>query len=494
MELVEGQSLSRKLKTGPLPEREAAQLVQTLAQAVHYAHQHHVIHRDLKPANVLIASTGTVKLMDFGLAKLLDAESGHTKGEVILGTANYMAPEQARGDVKAVGPLADVYGLGAILYETLTGRPPFRADTQVVTLLQVQLQPPLPPSHHRPKLSRCLEAICLKCLEKDPGRRYPSAAALADDLGRWLEGKATVARPRTWLVKSWQFVRSHSRWSVAVVLLTLLGVGLVLRNHYRDPERPRKRADATLRSGEPYVFDDPSQLPGPFRWVIGDHVPLKPNVDDGCVSVRTLSTGLLELVADPQCERYLFSVELRHDDAPGHSHVGLYFGSRQHQTAEGNRQWGFYSLSFADRGELAEAFGGRGSNATSQVRFRCWFFEQRPNNPCPGGPVGKPRRFRPALPVGKPGPWRELAVKVTPEGVETFWRNDRGELERFGNVTTKDLERCLMNVKRLNPDMAGVPTAFHPRAGLGLFVYRGEVAFRRIMVKPLPASGNELGR
>jgi tetratricopeptide (TPR) repeat protein len=195
MEYVEGGSLARQLAGGPLPPGPAAQLAEALARAVHHAHGQQVIHRDLKPANVLLTADGTPKVTDFGLAKLLIGGPDQTQPGSILGTPNYMAPEQASGQTQRIGPAVDVYALGAILYEMLTGRPPFQGADLFAILDQVRSQEPVPPRRLQPKLPRDLETICLKCLEKEPGKRYTTAEALADDLHRFQAGEPITARP-----------------------------------------------------------------------------------------------------------------------------------------------------------------------------------------------------------------------------------------------------------------------------------------------------------
>jgi hypothetical protein len=195
MEYVEGGSLAQKLAGAPLPTRPAAQLVATLAEAMQVAHQGGVVHRDLKPANVLLTTDGTAKISDFGLARRMAGETALTQSGVPLGTPSYMAPEQARGQTRAIGPAVDVYALGAILYELLTGRPPFQGETSAETLLQVIQQEPVPPVRLNPRVPRGLETICLKCLHKEPGWRYSSARELADDLGRFVRGEPVAARP-----------------------------------------------------------------------------------------------------------------------------------------------------------------------------------------------------------------------------------------------------------------------------------------------------------
>jgi serine/threonine protein kinase/WD40 repeat protein len=228
LEYVDGGTLSQKLQGTPLQPREAANLLQTLARAVHYAHQRGIVHRDIKPANVLLTSDGTPKVTDFGLAKRVEAGVGMTQTGVILGTPGYMAPEQAEAK-KDVGPAADTYSLGAILYETLTGRPPFQAPTPLDTVLQVIGEEPVPPRRLQPTVPRDLETACLKCLQKDPHKRYASAEMLAEDLARFLDGQPIQARPVSRPERAWRWCRRNpwvAGMSAAVsLLLVLLAIG-----------------------------------------------------------------------------------------------------------------------------------------------------------------------------------------------------------------------------------------------------------------------------
>jgi len=194
MDFIEGASLTQRLAGGPLSSQQAARYVRSIAQAIQHAHHHKVLHRDLKPSNILLDADDQPHVTDFGLAKKLEGGSGQTRTGAVVGTPSYMAPEQASGKNKELGPACDVYGLGALLYELLTGRPPFCSETPLDTLLHVLEREPAPPRLLNPKADRDLETICLKCLEKDPRRRYPSAQALADDLGRYLNGESIRAR------------------------------------------------------------------------------------------------------------------------------------------------------------------------------------------------------------------------------------------------------------------------------------------------------------
>ena len=189
MGYVEGESLSARISDGPLPPREAAELTKEVAEAVAYAHEHGVIHRDLKPANVLLDKDGQSRVTDFGLAKRVEGDSNLTATGQILGTPSYMPPEQAAGDILQITPASDVYSVGAILYELLTGRPPFKATSPLDTLMQVLDNQPVPPRLLNPNIPRDLETICMKCLQKEPSLRYATAPALTDDLNRFMGGE-----------------------------------------------------------------------------------------------------------------------------------------------------------------------------------------------------------------------------------------------------------------------------------------------------------------
>jgi WD40 repeat protein/tRNA A-37 threonylcarbamoyl transferase component Bud32 len=228
LEFVDGGSLAQKLDGTPLPPQQAARLVETLARAMHAAHQAGVVHRDLKPANVLLTADGTPKITDFGLAKKLDADTGQTQSGAIMGTPSYMAPEQAGGKSNEIGPAADTYALGAILYECLTGRPPFKASTPLDTVLQVVSDEPAPPRKLQSKTPRDLETICLKCLQKAPGKRYATAADLAEDLRRFQAQEPIQARPVGRLERGVKWAKRRPAVASLLAALMLAALGLVV--------------------------------------------------------------------------------------------------------------------------------------------------------------------------------------------------------------------------------------------------------------------------
>ena len=239
MELLGGGTLAQKLAGIPFSATNAAETVATLADAVDFAHRNGIVHRDLKPANVLLTEEGQPKISDFGLAQQLNAETQLTFHGDRLGTPSYMPPEQALGQLDRIGPASDVYSLGAILYELLTGRPPFRANSTAETERQVIAEEPVPPARLNAQVPRALETVCLMCLRKEPAHCYASAAELAADLRRFLRHEPIMAKPIGPIGRLIHWVRRHrglaaSLLAVAVLLLVLATGSLVAMLHFEQ--------------------------------------------------------------------------------------------------------------------------------------------------------------------------------------------------------------------------------------------------------------------
>ena len=271
-------------------------MIESLARAMHYAHTQGVVHRDLKPGNVLLSGeaagssggdetsristsprphhlSNIPKITDFGLAKRLDSATGHTQSGAILGTPQYMAPEQAAGKSKRVGPGTDIYALGAMLYELVTGRPPFQGETPLEIILQVNRDEPLPPRLLNPGVPRDLETITLKCLQKDPGRRYDSAQALADDLLRFLDDQPITARPAGPIERTRAWIRRHPTVST-LLAVTLVSVTALLALAYHShrvlqaayDDSHRRLVDVTVANGARRADD--GDLPLALPWYV----------------------------------------------------------------------------------------------------------------------------------------------------------------------------------------------------------------------------------
>jgi WD40 repeat protein len=260
MDHVDGKNLAESVHDNPLPARRAAGYMKTIAEAVHHAHQRGILHRDLKPSNVLIDEFDQPRITDFGLAKQIKSDSELTVTGQLLGSPNYMPPEQADARRGTLGATSDVYSLGAILYHLLTGRPPFVAETLEDTLRQLLNTEPVPPRLLNPSVARDLETICLKCLNKDPHRRYGTAELLADDLSRWRSGEPIQARPVTSIEKLWRWCRRHpgaaSLGTAVALLLIVVAVGSTLAAWRigRESERARKaESDAAEKLWNSYV-------------------------------------------------------------------------------------------------------------------------------------------------------------------------------------------------------------------------------------------------
>ena len=254
MRLIEGPNLARRLAGKRLPTRRAAELIVKIARAVHYAHQHGVLHRDIKPANILLDAAGEPFVTDFGLARLAGNDQSLTRPDGIIGSPCYMAPEQAEGRVNELTVATDIYSIGVVLFEMLTGVPPFKGDSAVEVITKIVQKEPAPPRSFTDHIERDLETICLRCLEKKPAQRYASAGALADDLERWLAGEPIAARPVTTSERAWKWVKRHpalaSVTALALLLVLTLAIGSPIALWHIEQLRQSEQHERLRADGE----------------------------------------------------------------------------------------------------------------------------------------------------------------------------------------------------------------------------------------------------
>jgi serine/threonine-protein kinase len=488
MELTDGGSLAARLAGGPLDPREAAGLVRTLAEAVEFAHQNQVVHRDLKPGNVLFARDGTPKIADFGLAKLLDAADGTlTETGAVLGSPSYMAPEQAAGRTAEVGPRTDVYGLGAILYEALTGSPPHAGADHRDTLRLVLEERPVPPSRRRPGVPRGLEAVCLRCLEQLPARRYPSARVLADDLGRWLRGERPHAVPG-W--GRWLVLQARRRAAALAAVAVLAGIGLAL--YWFDPERPARRVRGELDRGREVTLLTEAGGRTWFRVRAGDANTTAVAAPDGTLTVSSWPVCLVELVPDSRHDRYRFTVRVRHENSDVGGLVGAYTARRGFPGPTRDTDL-YVGVVFNDVRSPAEVVPPHLAAKVkgppdAAVKLGAGLVGELavgvPWEVYPDGVAGP--RYKPRGVAGDT--WRELELVVTPEGVRGKWDGQPMKeplTARYATAVFRDLRDSAVKGHPENPLLAGIDPEYAPRGGVGLIVFRGSASFRSAVIAPL---------
>jgi serine/threonine-protein kinase len=307
MDYISGSTLARRLQRGPLERDEAVRLVAAVARAVDYLHRQGIVHRDIKPSNILLDEAGEPYLTDFGLARLLETDSELTGTGVAAGTPSYMAPEQAAGNRENITPLCDVYSLGAVLYELLAGRPPFQAASAIDVLIQVLEREPASPRQLNPSIPRSLATICMKCLEKQPAARYPSAGALADDLERYLKGEIVEARSTGFLQRTRRWIRRQPALASRLGVFTLFY--LVETANYLIGRWPGKfhysvTAILCVWAAASFVFQrlmnrEQWQWPAPFAWGTVDAAALLwlLLIADGVTSPLVIGYPLLVVAA-----------------------------------------------------------------------------------------------------------------------------------------------------------------------------------------------------
>jgi serine/threonine-protein kinase len=480
MSLIEGGSLKEHLPQFQAGPRLAVGLMVKVARAVHYLHEHNILHRDLKPHNILLGKDGEPYVSDFGLAKFLDTDLELTATGVVMGTRPYMAPEQAAGRTRQLTPATDVWALGVMLYELLAGRRPFTAAEDGGVREQILAAEPPTLTSSRPDLSRSLEAVVLKCLEKEAARRFASAGELADELQRWLDTGCALTRPPRAGSRLWARVRRHP--VLAVALAGVLATALVLWFLWArfDSDRPLRQMRQELADGQPLRFPAPDGTLRWFAWRAGKTEFLPQPPGSASIGLTGYEVALLELLPDVPLDAYQFTAEVNHEHGD-FSDVGLYFGLKAYDAPRGAILF-FASLTFTDVEEDPGHDVAGGNRA--MLNLNCYREENKAKG-IPSLSLSRARGtkvglFPPAkAPAGK-GPWRRLTVQVQPDRIKVAWSGEAAaELSRaaFLQKATGRLAAT--------KEIAQPAVRFPPQGGIGLMVGRGQATFRNVELAPL---------
>jgi serine/threonine protein kinase len=477
MQFLSGGSLSRQVTRLCQEEPTVAVcLVEKVTRAVEFAHSRNVMHRDIKPANILLDEVGEPYISDFGLAKPLDTPSELTDpGDSVPGTPAYMSPEQAAGRATEVGPTTDVWALGVVLFELLTGQRPFPGKLSHEVLNQIKFSEPISLRSLRPAIDGSLEAIILRCLRKDPKARYASAGALADDLRRWQLGEPTIACPEGWIARKARSVRPYAAYiAAAVITAILLGLfGLrsgadVGRNSHEPPESRLIAINNRLASHQRTALLGDDGLPVWFHQLLGNISLQQYPVAPGTLHLSTWERGLVELLPAPPASSFRFETEIHPDGMTATGESGIYFGCSPRETPRGPEYW-FAQLTLGDiKGNRLsfkyhryqpETVTQRSENYEKQVRTK----------------------ILPVPPASEGIVYHQLAVEVTPGKVSVFC--DRDLLTEIREEDFWQTNKSLLYPNTVyGPDF---PEWFTPRGGLGLYECTANSLYRKTEVIPL---------
>jgi serine/threonine-protein kinase len=506
MEYLPGGSLADRIRAMPLDPMESARIVEGVAQGVAAAHARKILHRDLKPSNVLLDADGTPKVSDFGLAKFADSTDPTTLECVtptgaVVGTPAYMAPEQAAGRHDEFDERTDIYGLGAVLYHCLTGRPPFKGHANVETLHRVLRDEIVPPRSLRREISPGLEAVCLKCLERNPGRRYAAAEELRAELTCIRNGEPPRVRPLGLAGRGRRKLKRNRRAAATIAgVLTIVAATwlamAILKPPTRDPVvEGRNQLAAALKGTEPVFLIGNSGGPKMWwRWQEGA-VPFAESMyQDGAFAFQSLDTSRLELVpAELLPPAFILDFEARHE-ANRHqdSAVGVYFNDEIWETGPDYQARDWYQVSWNDFRQPADPKTNP-DPASKSIACRLVATRQSPGDfaQSVSRNIGTHRVH--VEPDGAPRPWRRIRIVATPDRL-LVQLIERDQESKFGTMP-RDLE-SLQAASRMLADQlfpgrerqmnANIPR-WGPSGSLGLMVERGIGSFRNVVITPLPS-------
>lgn len=463
-----------------LANRDPAALVaviEKVARAVQFAHEQGVVHRDLKPGNILMSKDGEPRLADFGLVKLEGSSINLTASSAMLGTPPYMAPEQIR-TAKESHKSADIWALGVILYEVLTGRLPFQHDELPQLFRQIQFSSPSRPRGLRKEIDPGLERIILRCLEKEPEERYPSAAALADDLARWQRGEAVRRDRWEWISKQFRRVRRHPKTAAAITLgLLLLGLGINFTRDYLDDQRALRPAMAALARGEKVTLIGETGGPLWYREVVGKAEMYPSNRTP--LEIKTMGACILELYPGPLPTQFRLEAEVLHEKAANDSEIGIFISRVSPDTVLAVEH---SILAFT----ISDSPGATSENVTAEVSHR------RHPQPKRDHPFGQSFvQLGLQVQASRPKADRHhhhLMLEVAGDDL-TYKLDGVSGQTAMGTIGPRLMlaQRTMAAQPDFNPEYQPLAT-LRPQAGLGIYLRHGVASVRNVFLSPLSLS------